>query len=229
MILREITKNKTGTGLLIENDGFVSLTEDKRESLIESLGDARGVDLKVPFPFIVPAVFQKYNVQNANNRIYPEKILRRQVDLYQRKIDDKTSTGELNHPSDSVIDGERTSHRVTKLYWEGATLLGELLLLVSPGYVKYGIISCVADKVANDMLYHDVKLGVSSRGLGSVQEVMNKFIVQDDFELICWDIVTDPSTPGAWMGKSSDELQVYVENKTKNGEIISKLDDLLII
>lgn len=228
MILKEITKNNTGTGLLIEHDGYVSLPSDVRTQLIESLNDTREIDLNVPFPFIVPAVFQKFNIANANNRIYPENILKREVELYQKKILDGTSLGELNHPAESIIDGERTSHIITELYWENSTLLGKLRLLITPGFVKYGIISSVGDKVANDMLFHNVKLGVSSRGLGSVNEVAGKYIVQEDFELVCWDIVTDPSTPGAWMSKKENELSVYVENNNKNNDLLDKLDKILL-
>ncbi|NIQ16923.1 MAG: hypothetical protein GTO02_21820, partial [Candidatus Dadabacteria bacterium] len=82
----------------------------------------------------VYAVLQKYGVENKNGRVYPKEILEREAKRYQEFIDMKTSLGELNHPESSIIDGERVSHFVTKIWWDGRTLMGELEILTSPGY-----------------------------------------------------------------------------------------------
>ena len=105
--LREIKKGEFGTGLLIENDGYVQL--DKSKLIKEGIGDG---EWYVPNPFIVSAVFQKFGIKNANGRIYPESVLKKQVELYQQKIDEKRALAELNHPSDSTIDLGRISHNI---------------------------------------------------------------------------------------------------------------------
>ena len=163
------------------------------------------------------AVFQKYGVPNANGRIYPESILRKQVDEFQKRIDGRNSYGELNHPESVTIDGERLTFLITKLWWENKTLVGEMELILSPGFVKYGVISCLGDMVAN-YLRLGIKIGVSSRGLGSVEKdkFSGKHIVQDDFEITCWDIVTDGSTPGSWISHEVSNLSQYVESKVSN-------------
>ena len=215
----EIKKNNIGTGLLIENDGYISMKDEFNHKLLESFSS--GDDWKCPSPFIVHAVFQKYGIKNANGRIYPEQVLKRQVELYQERIREHRATGELNHPSESTIDLGRISHNIIELHWEGRTLVGKLELNLSPGYVKFGIVSTMGDMAAN-LLLNGYKIGVSSRGVGSVEQKMGQYIVGDDFELICWDIVSDPSTNGSWIGADEAELQPYVENKQIKGNIVSE-------
>jgi hypothetical protein len=93
--------------------------------------------------------------------------------------------------------------------------MGKMEILMSPGYINFGIISCKGDNVA-DLLRHRIKIGVSSRGVGSLKEARNgDQIVQDDFEIICWDVVTAPSTPDAWIFRTHEESRPYVENIEK--------------
>lgn len=140
-------------------------------------------------------------------------------------------TSNCNHPSDSTIDLGRISHNIIELHWEGKTLVGKLELNVTQGFVKYGIASSFGDTIAN-LLLNGYKIGVSSRGVGSVEQKMGQYIVGDDFELICWDIVADPSTPNAYIGSSREELQPYLEsknynNKTNINEKIDKIKNIL--
>lgn len=227
--LIEIKKNAVGRGLLIETDGFMSLHDtDNNRQLKESVSSG---EWNCPQPFIVDAVFQKYDIKNANGRIYPEKVLREQVEKYRKKIAAHNAYGELNHPAESTIDLGRISHNIIDLQWRGHTLVGKIELHISPGFKKYGIVSTMGDMAANELL-SGYKIGVSSRGVGSVEERMGNYIVGDDFELICWDIVSDPSTPGAYIGKE-EELSQYVESKEvtlgKNplNEKISRIKDIL--
>lgn len=210
--LVEIKKDNVGHGLLIEEDGFVSLPKN---AIKEDIGNG---EWNVPYPFVVDAVFQKFGIKNANGRIYPENVLKRQVELYQEKINEHRAIGECNHPESSTIDLGRVSHNITELHWEGHTLVGKMELNVSMGFVKHGICSTLGDTVAN-LLLNGYKIGVSSRGVGSVEQKLGQYIVGDDFELICWDVVSDPSTPNAWIG-SKEELQQYVESSEKNGNVI---------
>ena len=380
--LVEIKKGSVGNGLLIENDGYISMSEGNNKQIKESIENSDGWNC--PNPFIVDAVFQKYGIKNANGRIYPENILRKQVEIYQQKINEKRALGECytpdvmvlskngwvtmeslkegdevltlntendnieiqkvekkieydfnddmirikgngindlvtpnhgyplydcntikfnsfktandilkyknsftnlyipfskddlvngkdstinnfyvnkehyegkvmcievknhtffvmsngfthwskncNHPAESTIDLGRISHNIIELHWEGRTLVGKMEINLSRGYVKYGICSTLGDTVAN-LLLNGYKIGVSSRGVGSVeQDRMGQYIVGDDFELICWDIVSDPSTPNAWIGHE-EELHQYVENKetkkTVLGEKIDKIKNIL--
>lgn len=223
--LSEIKKGKFGYGLLIENDGYISLDDNKqiREG-IENNG------WMIPKPFIVKAVFQKYGIKNANGRIYPEDVLRKQVELYQQKINERRAIGELNHPEDSTINLSRVSHNIIELHWVNHTLVGEMELNITEGFRKYGIITSKGDEAAN-LLLNGYKIGVSSRGVGSVEQRLGQTIVGNDFELICWDIVSDPSTPQAYIG-SEEELQSYVEQKEAAippslNEKISKIKEIL--
>ena len=223
--LSEIKKGKYGYGLLIENDGYISLDDNKQiKEGIENNG------WMIPKPFIVKAVFQKYGIKNANGRIYPEDVLRKQVELYQQKINERRAIGELNHPEDSTINLSRVSHNIIELHWVNHTLVGEMELNITEGFRKYGIITSKGDEAAN-LLLNGYKIGVSSRGVGSVEQRLGQTIVGNDFELICWDIVSDPSTPQAYIG-SEEELQSYVEQKESAmspslNEKISKIKEIL--
>lgn len=217
--LVEIKKGKTGHGLLIEHDGYISMSEGANKPLLEDIRNSG--EWYCPYPFIVSAVFQKYGIQNANGRIYPELVLKKQVEVYQQKIREKRAIGELNHPAESTIDLGRVSHNILELHWEGRTLVGKMELNLSQGFVKHGIVSTMGDMAAN-LLLNGYKIGVSSRGVGSVEQKLGKMIVGDDFELICWDIVGDPSTPMAWIGETPDELQPYIESKSVDGSLISE-------
>lgn len=232
MRLVEIRKNNIGTGLLVENDGFISLKDEHNKSLCESIGGLESGELNLPNPFVVSAVFQKFGIENANGRIYPETVLKTQVEKYLQKIADRRGYGEANHPESSSIDVDRIAINIIELHWEGNTLVGKIELPLTPGFRKYGIVSNKADEVAN-LLLNNLKLGVSSRGVGSVEQKYGKYIVGDDFELICWDVVTDPSTPGAWMSENPEELQQYVEGKTPTDNILieklNKFNDWLSI
>ena len=221
--LVEIKKGEYGTGLLIENDGYISMAEsENNKKIYESM---TGGEWSVPNPFVVDAVFQKFDIKNANGRVYPERVLKKQVELYQQKINERRAYGELNHPAESTIDLGRISHNIIELHWEGRTLVGKLELNISEGYRKLGIVSTMGDMAANHLI-NGYKIGVSSRGVGSVEQKLGQTIVGEDFELICWDIVSDPSTPGAYIGGKED-LQQYVETKTQEKKLVNeKLDKI---
>ncbi len=150
-------------------------------------------------------------MKNRNGRTYPESILKTQNEIYQQAIRERRAIGELDHPESSVIAGDRISHTIIETWWEGHTLMGKMEILMTKGYMKYGIVSTKGDEVAN-LLRNNIMIGVSSRGVGSLKEIKGDFIVQDDFELICWDIVTAPSTPGSWMFKNKEAAKPYVES-----------------
>ena len=226
--LKEIKKGEYGTGLLIENDGYISMTEStNNKKIYESMTDGAW---EVPNPFIVDAVFQKFDIKNANGRVYPERVLKKQVEIYQQKINERRAYGELNHPAESTIDLGRLSHNIIELHWEGRTLVGKLELNISEGYRKLGIVSTMGDMAANHLI-NGYKIGVSSRGVGSVEQKLGQTIVGEDFELICWDIVSEPSTPGAFIG-DEEGISQYVEEKSQEkkmvNEKLNKIDKILL-
>lgn len=225
--LIEIKKGQTGTGLLIENDGFISPDCGNNKKLFEAINAQNATDgeFHCPYPFVVDAVFQKFGIENANGRIYPENILKREVESYLQKIKEKRAMGELNHPSESIIDLSRVAINIVEFHWEGHTLIGKLEVITSPGFRKYGIISCQGDQTAN-LLLQGYKIGVSSRGLGTVTNKMGILYVADDYEIVCWDVVSDPSTPGAFISTGGEsELQQYVEEKQSDKDILDERFD----
>jgi hypothetical protein len=215
---------ETGLGILIEYDsGYISpeLTCpdgvcSNRNILKEFKSNTNlGIDGELPEKIEIFAVLQKYGIENKNGRIYPKEILEREAKRYQEFINMGTSLGELNHPESSIIDADRVSHRITEIWWEGRTLMGKLELDTTPGYHKMGIISSVGDKVVN-MLRKGWTIGISSRGVGSLKNEGGKNIVQPDLELICWDLVTSPSTPGSWISTDSTDLKTFTESVSNN-------------
>lgn len=224
--LVEIHKGESGTGLLIEHDGYISMECGDNKKLFEEINSNTDDDFHCPRHFIVSAVFQKYGIENANGRIYPEHVLKKEVERYMAKINEKRAIGELNHPSESVIDLSRVAMNIIELHWEGRTLVGKLELLTSPGFRKYGIISNQADQAAN-LLLSGIKIGVSSRGLGTVTNKMGVLYVSDDYEIVCWDIVSDPSTKNSWITPEDNIPQQYiesVENDDSKSKLFEKLD-----
>lgn len=135
-------------------------------------------------------------------------------------------TKNCNHPAESVIDLSRVAINIIELHWEGCTLVGKMEILISEAFRKHGIICCQGDQVAH-LILNGIKIGVSSRGLGSVVQKLGTLYVGDDFELVCWDVVSSPSTPGAYISLNDKELQQYVESNTTNNnkpKLFEKLD-----
>jgi len=230
--MRVLEAREIGHGILVEQDGYIS-PEDNKEIILEMKNDSFDGEI------YMNAILQKYNTPNRNGRIYPEKILKRENDRYQDIIKKGCAISELNHPESSLIDLDRASHIITETWWDGNRLVGRLKLLTSPAYIKEGIISCVGDMAAN-LLRQGVTLGISSRGVGSLTKNGEYNEVQDDFELICFDLVSSPSTPGSYLFKedenadSVDEKTEMVEANTdtqdkftKSLSMMSKLDSFL--
>jgi hypothetical protein len=167
------------------------------------------LDHSKPFEFY--AVLQKYNTPNRNGRIYPEKILKRECENYKKMINKGIALSELNHPESSLVDLDRVSHLITDVWWEGPVLMGKLKLLTSPGFHERGIVSTKGDQAAN-LLRQGVTLGISSRGVGTLKKVGDQNEVQEDFELICFDLVWSPSTPGAYLFNEPNERFNFEEN-----------------
>jgi hypothetical protein len=206
--LKILGPKESGRGILVEYDaGYINPMERRNLDLIRE--NKSFLDHSKPFEFF--AVLQKYNTPNRNGRIYPEKILKREADNYKKMIQKGVALSELNHPESSLIDLDRVSHAITEVWWEGPVLLGKLKLLTSPGFHERGIVSTKGDLAAN-YLRQGVTLGISSRGVGSLKKVGDQNEVQDDFELICFDLVSSPSTPGAYLYLNAEDRAGLEEN-----------------
>jgi hypothetical protein len=154
--------------------------------------------------------FQTCEVKNGNGRIYSRPILEREVKNYHKLVGERRALGELDHPEDSVINLRNASHLVTEVWWDGDDVMGKCEVLNTP-----------AGNILKGLVESGVKLGISSRGLGTVTENNGVSEVNEDFQLICFDFVSEPSTPGAFMLKEAKNLQPNIFNKT------DKIDRLL--
>ena len=142
-------------------------------------------------------IMQKADTRNGNNRIYPEHVLRREVKNYSKLVKESRAIGELDHRESNVVNLASVSHMVTEIWMEGKDVMG-----------KIKVLNTSAGQVLQELVRGGVSVGISSRGMGSVREsVGGETIVEDDFQLICFDMVSEPSTPGAFMMKESVELQ----------------------
>ena len=137
---------------------------------------------------ILSGVMQMSETQNGNGRIYPHAILEREVGNYLKMVKERRALGELDHPDTSVINLTNASHLVTDIWMDDNKCMGKIEVLNTP-----------AGNVLKELVNAGVKLGISSRGMGSVSESNGVTMVEDDFQLICFDMVSDPSTPGAFM------------------------------
>jgi hypothetical protein len=138
---------------------------------------------------------QEADVQNGNGRVYPYQVLVREVETYKKLVKENRALGELDHPDDSVINLKNASHMVTEVWMEDKNVMGKVKVLDTPsGNILRGLVNSGA------------QLGISSRGMGSVSEAQGQTIVEDDFQLICFDFVSEPSTPGAYMMKEAKDL-----------------------
>lgn len=227
--LREVKCGETGTGLLIEHDGHIIAKNDTVSQIREDINS--GKNFVIPDRFVVSAVFQKYGIKNANGRIYPEDTLKREVQRYiNERVNKRCAIGALDHPSSSTLSGHDVSHNILELHWEGRTLVGDMELHLSPGFRKYGICSTSGDLVAC-MVLDNLLIGVSSRALGSVEKKFDALYVADDLELVCWDVVLEPSTPNAWIATNREKLSPFIENMNRSKrtieEKIKKVNEIL--
>ena len=143
---------------------------------------------------ILSGRLQTADKKNGNGRVYPADVLKREIGNYMNIVKDNRACGELDHPDDSVVNLKNVSHIVTDIWWEGKDVMGKIKVLDTP-----------SGRILKDLVNAGVKLGISSRGLGSVKESMNGTVtVENDFQLICFDMVSEPSTPDAYVYPNSN-------------------------
>ena len=148
---------------------------------------------------MVEGVLATAEVKNGNGRYYSKDLWNREMDKYKELIEQRRSMGELDHPESSVVNLKNVSHLVSDYWWDGDNILGKIEILPTP-----------SGNILKELIKNGVTVGVSSRGMGSLQDMGGVMEVQDDFELLCWDFVSTPSTHGAFMkpaGIAIQELQ----------------------
>lgn len=166
---------------------------------------------------VMKGILQKADTLNQNGRIYPTYVLEREIRNYQKFIVENRALGELDHPDSSVVNLKNASHIVREAYLDKGVVYGTVELLDTP-----------SGKILQSLVESGVKLGISSRGVGSTKKQGDYQVVQDDFQLICWDYVSEPSTPGAFMlpeGKSinSNELRTIFNKSDRIDRIINDI------
>ena len=167
---------------------------------------------------LMKGVLQKAETLNQNGRVYPLPILDREVRNYQKFIRENRALGECDHPDSSVVELKNVSHIVREAHMQGDVCYGTVELLDTP-----------CGKILQSLVESGVTLGISSRGVGSTVNEGDLQVVQDDFQLICWDFVSEPSTPGAFMMQegrtiSSKELNAHF---TKSDRVDRIFNDIL--
>ena len=160
---------------------------------------------------ILTGICQKAHTPNGNNRIYSKEILQREVERYQSMIDQNRALGELDHPDNSVVSLEKVSHMVISLWMEGNNVYGKIKVLDTP-----------AGNILRALVEGGCSIGISSRGLGSVSERNGQTIVEEDFQLICFDMVSEASTPGAYMVKENKK-SLYESKENKRDRLFREI------
>jgi len=165
-------------------------------------------------PLVVKGILQKAGTKNQNGRIYEKKILDREVQKYiDGPIKENRALGELDHPESSVINLNNVSHNIKKVWWDGDTVMGEVEVLSTP-----------SGNILKELFRNGITVGISSRGMGSVQENSNgTLMVQEDFDLLCWDFVSTPSTPGAYMSPMNENVNNTFPDYSKVHNIIHNI------
>jgi hypothetical protein len=187
--------------LLIDHTPFQSA----KLTLVENKGNKDGLVTLV-------GKLQEAEQENGNHRKYPFKVLKREVNKYiDGPVKTRTALGELDHPEASVVNLSNTSHIITEVWWDGNNVMGKLQLLPTP-----------AGNIAKALVLAGIPLGISSRGMGSVKQLGETVEVQDDFELLCWDLVSVPSTPQAYM-KLAEGKQYIAKDYSKVNSLITEI------
>ena len=166
---------------------------------------------------LVKGVLQRASAENQNGRVYPKEILEREAKKYETLIKERRALGELDHPDSSVINLKNVSHNIKEVHWEGDDLVGTVEILSTP-----------SGNILKELLRGDILLGISSRGMGSTKPLAgNKLEVQEDFELLCWDFVSNPSTHGAFMRPMNESVNKQLDRQAEVCGDFCRAQDLM--
>ena len=186
------------------------IKKELNESIKESLSGGK---------MLVKGIIQRANVKNQNGRIYPKSVLEPQVEKYiEEHVKMRNALGCLDHSCDSTVELKTVSHNIVEMHWDGDDLVGTIEVLPTPN-----------GHILKELLNANITIGISSRGLGSVlhDNREDADIVQNDFDLICWDMVSTPSTQGAFVKPTSKLSEAYDRTLNKNGIIYTEIDNIV--
>ena len=162
---------------------------------------------------VVKGIIQRAEAKNQNGRVYPREILEREIKKYvEGPVRERRALGELDHPESSVINLQNVSHIISEYWWDGDNVMGKIEILPTP-----------SGNILKEIIKAGVTVGVSSRGMGSLEQNGNVMEVQDDFELLCWDFVSTPSNPGSFMHTIKEGKEVFNYDYTNVNNIIREI------
>ena len=161
---------------------------------------------------MVEGVLATAEVKNGNGRYYSKELWQREMDKYSQLIEERRSMGELDHPESSVINLQNVSHLISEYSWDGNNVMGKIEILPTP-----------SGNILKELIKAGVTVGVSSRGMGSLEQNGNVMEVQDDFELLCWDFVSTPSNPGSYMHTLNEGKQTITYDYNKINNIVREI------
>jgi hypothetical protein len=169
---------------------------------------------------MLTGIIQKANQLNQNKRIYPREILRREVENYQKAVREARSVGECDHPESSSVSLKNVSHVIREIWWDGDDVCGKVEVLTN----------LPSGKILEGLMEAGIKLGISSRGVGSTEKTNEGYDqVQDDYQIICWDMVSEPSTPGAYLFAEGKKIDFEPKRTfTRGDRIFRALNDIIL-
>ncbi len=161
---------------------------------------------------MVEGILATAEVKNGNGRYYSKDLWNREMDKYNELIEQRRSMGELDHPESTVINLKNVSHLITEYFWDGDNVIGKIEILPTP-----------SGNILKELIKNGITVGVSSRGMGSLEERDGVMEVQDDFELLCWDFVSTPSNPGSYMHTLNEGKNVVTYDYTNVNKVIHEI------
>ena len=170
----------------------------------------------------VEGILATVEVKNGNGRYYKKELWEREIENFQQKINQKTTEtcGELDHPDSQIINLKNASHAVRKMWWDGDEIWGTVEIFSDPGPK-----GTVSGRIAGALVNNGLTIGISSRGMGSLKQMGEVMEVQDDFELLTWDLVSNPSNPDSWMknGQLNESRTTYLDKYARTNSIITEI------
>ena len=161
---------------------------------------------------MVEGILATAEVKNGNGRYYKKELWDREMEKYDQLVKERRSMGELDHPESTVINLKNVSHIVTDYNWDGDKLMGKIEILPTP-----------SGNILKELIRNGITVGVSSRGMGSLEQNGSVMEVQDDFELLCWDFVSTPSNPGSFMSVLQEGKETITYDYTKVNNVIREI------
>ena len=165
---------------------------------------------------VVEGILATAEIKNGNGRYYPRELWERELNTYKQLIKERRAVGELDHPETSVVNLKNVSHIVTDYWWDGDKVMGKMEILTTP-----------SGNILSELIRNGVLVGVSSRGMGSIEQKGTMMEVQDDFSLVCWDFVSTPSNPGSYMTLVKEGLDFDEKSINKYSKVNSIITDIL--